>query len=88
MSQNTDPTSTSPAAQPTFRYFDLVMAAFVTVLLLSNIIGAAKLSAIPLPGWPNGWWPAPEGMFIFGAGILLSPFILSSSSPGQQRSLI
>ena len=64
-----------PAATPEsrFRYYDLVMTGFVTVLLLSNIIGAAKLSAIPLGFWPEGWWPAPEGMFIFGAGILFFP---------------
>ena len=60
-------------AQPRFRYYDLVMAGFVTVLLLSNIIGAAKLSAIPVDFWPKGWWPAPDGMFIFGAGILFFP---------------
>ena len=29
-----------------FRYFDFVMAAFVTILLLSNLIGAAKLAVI------------------------------------------
>ena len=29
-----------------FRYFDLVMAAFVAVLVLSNVIGAAKLSIV------------------------------------------
>ena len=67
-------TDRSPASgQPRFRYFDLVMAAFVTVLLLSNVIGAAKLSAVPVGFWPDGWWPAPEGMFIFGAGILFFP---------------
>ena len=64
---------TARATAPTFRYFDLVMAAFVTVLLLSNVIGAAKLSALPVPFWPDGWWPAPQGMFIFGAGILFFP---------------
>lgn len=42
-----------------FRYFDFVMAAFVTVLLLSNVIGAAKVAAI-------------DG-FEFGAGILFFP---------------
>ncbi len=42
-----------------FRYYDLVMAAFVTVLLLSNVIGAAKLSQV------GGW--------TFGAGILFFP---------------
>ena len=33
----------SPPA-PQFRYYDLVMAAFVTILLLSNLIGASKPS--------------------------------------------
>lgn len=47
-----------------FRYFDFVMAAFVVVLLLSNIVGAEKRSVIELPG--IGSWP-------FGAGILFFP---------------
>lgn len=47
-----------------FRYFDYVMAAFVTILLLSNVIGAGKVSEIVLPG--IGLWP-------FGAGILFFP---------------
>lgn len=36
--------TTSPAAPPArqYRYYDLVMAAFVTVLLCANLIGAAK----------------------------------------------
>ena len=42
-----------------FRYFDFVMAAFVTILLLSNLIGAAKLATV-------------EGL-TFGAGILFFP---------------
>jgi hypothetical protein len=49
------------------------MAAFVAILLLSNVIGAAKLSAIEVNWWPEGWWPAPEGIFIYGAGILFFP---------------
>ena len=47
-----------------FRYYDLVMAAFVTVLLLSNVIGAGKVATVTLPG--IGAWP-------FGAGILFFP---------------
>ncbi|WP_338468511.1 queuosine precursor transporter [Novosphingobium sp. ZN18A2] len=47
-----------------FRYFDYVMAAFVTILLLSNIIGASKPSYIPLPGGTQ--WS-------FGAGVLFFP---------------
>ena len=42
-----------------FRYFDYVMAGFVAILLLSNLIGAAKLSTM--------------GGFTFGAGILFFP---------------
>ena len=47
-----------------FRYFDLVMAAFVTILLLSNVIGAGKVAQVHLP--LIGDWP-------FGAGILFFP---------------
>ncbi len=46
------------------RYFDFVMAAFVTLLLLSNVLGAGKVAVIDLPG--IGQWP-------FGAGILFFP---------------
>ena len=47
-----------------FRYFDLVMAAFVAILLLSNVIGAGKRAVVDLP--LVGPWP-------FGAGILFFP---------------
>jgi uncharacterized integral membrane protein (TIGR00697 family) len=46
------------------RYFDFVMAAFVTILLLSNVLGAGKVAVVNLPG--IGPWP-------FGAGILFFP---------------
>lgn len=54
----------SPGADPvTFRrrykYYDLVMAAFVTVLLCSNVIGAAKVSTV--------WGLS------FGSGVLFFP---------------
>ena len=45
-------------------YFDYLMAAFVTILLLSNVIGAGKVATIRLP--LVGDWP-------FGAGILFFP---------------
>jgi len=48
----------------TFRYYDFVMAAFVAILLLSNVIGAGKVAQIVVPG--IGPWP-------FGAGILFFP---------------
>ena len=46
------------------RYFDFLMAAFVTILLLSNVIGAGKVARVTLP--LVGPWP-------FGAGILFFP---------------
>ena len=46
------------------RYFDFVMVAFVTILLLSNVLGAGKVAVIHLP--LIGDWP-------FGAGILFFP---------------
>ena len=54
----------SAGARRHFRYFDYAMAAFVAILLLSNLIGAAKLATIDLPGW---------GPLTFGAGILFFP---------------
>jgi queuosine precursor transporter len=47
-----------------FRYFDFVMAAFVAIILLSNVLGAGKVAQVVLPG--IGPWP-------FGAGILFFP---------------
>jgi uncharacterized integral membrane protein (TIGR00697 family) len=52
------------AAPRQFRYFDCVMVAFVTILLLSNLIGAGKRAVIDLP--LIGAWP-------FGAGVLFFP---------------
>jgi len=40
---------TSPLAGRNYRYYDFVMAAFVCVLLCSNLIGAAKAAQVTLP---------------------------------------
>ena len=56
MIQAQPPPSTSPRA---YKYYDLVMAAFVTVLLCANVIGAAKRCQI--------------AGFTFGAGVLFFP---------------
>jgi len=47
-----------------YRYYDLVMAAFVTILLCSNLIGAAKAAQVTLPF---------IGSVTFGAGVLFFP---------------
>ena len=55
--------SSSPAPVPgsrrSYRYYDLVMAAFVTVLLCANLIGASKVAQV--------------GPLTFGAGVLFFP---------------
>jgi len=47
-----------------YRYYDLVMAAFVTVLVCSNLIGPAKIAQFDLPV---------VGALAFGAGVLFFP---------------
>jgi uncharacterized integral membrane protein (TIGR00697 family) len=47
-----------------FRYFDLVMVAFVTILVCSNLIGPAKIAQIDAPLF---------GVLTFGAGVLFFP---------------
>jgi hypothetical protein len=47
-----------------YRYFELVMAAFVTVLLCSNLIGPAKAAQVTLPV---------IGAVTFGAGVIFFP---------------
>ena len=46
--------------QREYRYYDLVMVGFVTVLLCSNLIGPAKIAEV--------------AGFTFGAGVLFFPF--------------
>jgi uncharacterized integral membrane protein (TIGR00697 family) len=50
--------------QRTYRYYEFVMAAFVTVLICSNLIGPAKIAQIELPVL---------GAVVLGAGALFFP---------------
>jgi uncharacterized integral membrane protein (TIGR00697 family) len=51
--------TSAPRSPRPYRYYDLIMAAFVTVLLCSNLISAAKRVSI--------------GPFVFGAGVIFFP---------------
>jgi queuosine precursor transporter len=55
-------TSTAPRLQ--YRYYEFVMAAFVVILVCSNLIGPAKISQVDLPLL---------GAVTFGAGVLFFP---------------
>ena len=48
-----------------YRYYDLVLAGFVAVLLCSNLIGTAKVSELTLP--------IVGGVFVFGVGNIFFP---------------
>lgn len=62
------PPESSPvpaAAGPrSFKYFEFVMAAFVTILICSNLIGPAKIAQVDAPLL---------GTLTFGAGVLFFP---------------
>jgi uncharacterized integral membrane protein (TIGR00697 family) len=47
-----------------YRYYEFVMAAFVTILICSNLIGPAKIAQVE--------WPL-VGTLTFGAGVLFFP---------------
>ena len=50
--------------QRNYRYYDLVMVAFVVILICSNLIGPAKIAQLELPVF---------GVLTFGAGVLFFP---------------
>lgn len=64
-----------------FRYFDYLMAAFVAILLLSNLIGASKPAVADISWLTNLTGALPwhwlgvgsDGIMVFGAGILFFP---------------
>ncbi len=64
MSEGLQSIDGAAGARRHFRYFDYTMAAFVAILLLSNLIGAGKRAVVDLP--LIGPWP-------FGAGVLFFP---------------
>src|SRR5207253_4784238 len=47
-----------------YRYYDLILGAYVCVLLCANLIGPAKVSTVPVPLW---------GPVTFMAGVLFFP---------------
>jgi hypothetical protein len=51
-------------ATRSYKYYDLIMAVFVAVLLCSNLIGVHKVSVVDLPLY---------GEYVYGAGVLFFP---------------
>lgn len=57
------PFATGDRRPKTYKYYDFIMAAFVTVMLCSNFISARKQVGLPVGGH----------VFVFGAGVLFFP---------------
>lgn len=53
-----------PQLRRDYKYYDLILGAFVAVLLCSNLIGVHKVSYVNLPFY---------GEYIYGAGVLFFP---------------
>ncbi len=64
MKSNIGTHSTASKPRRQYRYYDLVMVAFVVVLVCSNLIGPGKVTQISLPV---------VGTLTFGAGVLFFP---------------
>ncbi len=47
-----------------YRYYDFILGAYVCVVLCANLIGAAKVATVHVPGW---------GQVTFMAGVLFFP---------------
>lgn len=62
------PSSAAPDRHRHYRYYDYLMAGFVTVLLCSNLIGPAKVSEVDF-----SWLPLIGGVLVFGAGNIFFP---------------
>lgn len=57
-----------------FRYFDVVVAAYITVLIGSNFIAASKIAVLGPIEFDLFGQPLQLNAFVFGAGILFFPF--------------
>jgi uncharacterized integral membrane protein (TIGR00697 family) len=55
---------TATAPRRDYKYYEFVLAAFVTILICSNLIGPAKIAQLELPLF---------GAVTFGAGVLFFP---------------
>lgn len=74
---NIAPLAANPARR-SYRYYDLVMAGFVAVLLCSNLIGPGKSCAVDLgakivPDWNSQHGVVFGSLLVFGAGNIFFP---------------
>lgn len=69
-----------------FRYFDIVMVAFVVILLLSNLIGASKRAELDLP--VIGLWSFGAGVFFFPVSYIVGDVLTEVYGYARARRVI
>lgn len=69
-----------------FRYYDFIMAAFVAILLLSNLIGASKRSEVDLP--VIGMWSFGAGLFFFPVSYIIGDVLTEVYGYARARRVI
>ncbi len=79
-------TTADAVAGARFRYFDFVMAAFVTILLLSNVLGAGKVATVDLP--VIGDWPFGSGILFFPLGYVIGDVLTEVYGYARARRVI
>ena len=73
-------------AQRNFRYYDFIMAAFVTVLICSNFIGAAKQATVDLP--LLGATPFSAGVLFFPISYIFGDILTEVYGYGRDRRVV
>jgi uncharacterized integral membrane protein (TIGR00697 family) len=76
----------SAAASRQYRYYDFVMAAYVCVLLCSNLIGPAKESYVRLPG--IGILPFLSGVLFFPISYIFGDILTEVYGYGRDRRVV
>ncbi len=73
-------------APKAYKYIDYIMAAFVTVLLISNIVGSIKITKICL--WDEFCFSATTGLFLFPASYLIGDLLTEVYGYSKSRKVI
>ena len=69
-----------------YKYLDFILAAFVTVLLVSNIVGSIKITKICL--FDNFCFSATTGLFLFPASYLIGDLLTEVYGYSKSRRVI
>lgn len=70
-----------------FRYFDFLMAAFVAIILLSNVIGAGKVAQIWVPVF-DVWRPFSSGILFFPISYVIGDVLTEVYGYARARRVI